>query len=566
MTRHEHTERRSFIEQLRGRAPAKWMAAGALALVAGGAGCGDTGNGDGDGSRTGAEAVRGRAGTSASSGGRAGGVAAGNGGATAPRAGTGGAAANAGSKGAAMQTDRNLGPCRFTGSTDWRTQDDKLLVYCDKNLGLLPLGGQQFMKLASPSNASDIAMSAERLLFVEAMQLTSVPLTGGDPTRVLNVIDGLQYSADRTFAVFEGAQASSKVPVFAIDPKTTESRKVVEAAERGARLLPDNRHLIYSPDYGEVAIVDAVDASAPKRLGNGMLGHVAFPKSGSKLAFYDSTNDHVVLAKVDGTTMQLGEALAAEPEVIAFAPDEAALLVADNNYDPPKARSVVLSLDGKQLAEIARGKNVDKDWLFISERGRIVSLQTVDNQSTPELWLASATGGESKMIGTLEHCPLSGNPPMKAYDADPPRMAFVDAYGSFVVVDLDTGERKTETKNLVPVGSTCYAAPSWSPDGKRVLLSICKSSTDCEIVIMDAGDGRRGPTLITDAIPATDVAFSKDARYVAFTSGSYIALFDATGPQLLKQSTIAQEAPYAWVDAKRFVVALDDGMHLLTLP
>jgi len=561
MMRHELTKRCHRNEQLHYRSVGALLAAGVIATSAGCGGGADSS----EGSRTGTEAVRGRAGASASSGGRAGSGVAGRGGTTAGRGGTGGTtSASAGSKAGALQDERNLGPCEFTSSAEWLTKDgDKLLVYCNKNLGLLPLNGDQFLQLASPSNPSKMAMSADRVLYLEAMQLTSVPLTGGDPERVINVINGLQYSADRTLAVFEGAELNGKVHVFAVDPTRESSRRqIAEAGSSGAKLVPDDRHLIYSPSYGEIAIVDTVDPGQPKRLGNGVLDHVALSKSGGKLAFYDSAKDHMVLAKVDGTTTQLGDSLTAEPEVIAFTPDETALLIADNNYDPTKARAFVLSLDsGKTISDVARAKNLSTNWLFISEHGRIVSLQAADSQSSPEIWLSSATG-DSKMIGTLERCQLEGSYPIVARDADSPQVAFVDVYGSFVVVDLDTGEQKAETKNLVPVGATCEAAPAWSPDGKKVLLSSCKSS-NCDVILMDAGDRSRGPTLTTSIGNATNAAFSADARYVAFKSNSDVVLFDTSGSQVWKGSVL--QTPYAWLDAKRFVVALPREMHLLTL-
>jgi hypothetical protein len=553
----------------------RFMVATLLALTA----CSDAG---GDATTSGAEADQREGGADAGTSVRAGrtGGKAGQGGKPATpsggSSGKGGSRADAASKSAesravSVPEERVLAiGCAFTAS-DWRIGDsEQLLVSCDNKLGLIPLSGE-FVELASASAPSDIALSSSRLLYTSTMQLFAAPLSGGAPTTLaINVIDGLQYSSDRSVAVFERAQNSEgQIPIIAVDTKgkAGEDRQLVLAGTRGTSLSPNGNHLLYSPDFGELALVDVQDQSRTSLLGKGSISGAVWSASGQKLAFFNSESKRVVLAKADGSMVQLGDPFSQQPETIEFIPDESGVVVADNDYGFAKSRTVILNADGK-TDEIAKGKSCELN--SISRAGSVLTTQHADDQSSPELWLRTSNG-TNMMLGTLERCAAFGKSPVNALTEDGARVAFIDVHGSFVVVDFDTGAPVVETMNVITVGAACFAAPTWSSDGSKVLLTSCKDEGyDCSVVVMEAATGKKGPTLGPDR--AESAAFSKDASYIAYanTSDEVSVYSTSGGPQLwnayIGSSDVAQ---FHWLDSRRFVVATwaaDRELRLITLP
>jgi hypothetical protein len=463
-----------------------------------------------------------------------------------------------------LPTNRILGSgCEFVDEAGWRTPDgSKLLLRCSEGLGLMPVDGGKFVPLTDSAHASSVVLSNERLVYLDTMQLISVPTAGGEPkTLAIDVIDNLQYSADRTLAVFERARTSEgEIPLYAVDTAgEAEAVKVVDAKAAGARLLPDGRHLVYDSGSRQLSTVDVVQHE-PMPLGQADIDDVLFSTSGKLLAFYDSANKHAVVARAEGGIQQLGDASPDELAPFAFTADETAILAGYNDYSYKGSRTVLLTLDGKTSTTIAQDKWVDG--AVVSPRGNVISAQRGDSKSSLELWLH--TGTDDKMIGNLERCPRREDTPLVS-SGDGSRVLYIDLHGSLVILDLDSTEQLVNLEKLVPVGSTCTATPSWSSNGEMVLVSSCKSgSYDCEVFTVNAVSSARGPTLGTTQ--ATTADFSADAKYVAYRNKSgETELHAVAGPSIAK----AYWEHSHWLDAARFVYgtgSLEHEVHLLTFP
>jgi hypothetical protein len=110
---------------------------------------------------------------------------------------------------------------------------------------------------------------------------------------------------------------------------------------------------------------------------------------------------------------------------------------------------LVLGVDGK-ATEIAKGKNYFLK--RIARNGSIPTNRTIDSQGSPEFWLRTSQGTHM-ILGVVERCTPDDGYPFVLSLADPPRVAFVDVHGSFVVVDPDSGAPVAETKNVVTPGA-----------------------------------------------------------------------------------------------------------------
>lgn len=476
------------------------------------------------------------------------------------------AEARAGGQALAAHEDRVLGDaCAFVSGADWRTIDgDELLTSCKDGIGLLPWRGGNFRMLARAPNADALALSSSRLMYLDAKQLLFVPLTGGAAeVLAIDVIDNLQFSEDRKLAVFERARSSDgQLPVYALDTDATAQgqRQIALAEASGSRLLPGGHRLLFSPSYGELAIADVL-GTAPQstRLGKGSISKVIFSESGKQLAFYDTDNKHVVVAQADGSSVQLGDASSDALEPVAFSLDESAVVAVYNDYNFKTSRTALMQLDGDSaVTNIAQDKNCNG--ASFGKSGSVLTLQTIDNTSSSELWLAS--NGKNTMLATLERC--FGDLARPTVSADATRAAFVDVYGTFTVVDMSDGTRIVELPKQVPAGATCYAAPAWSADNRQVLLSSCKNGkSDCEVFTIDTETRQRGAVFGTTR--AESAAFSPDSRYVAYSNSSGdLELHDAHGPLIVK----AYSNQYHWLDAGHFVYSAASAkreLHLFTL-
>jgi len=73
-----------------------------------------------------------------------------------------------------------------------------------------------------------------------------------------------------------------------------------------------------------------------------------------------------------------------------------------------------------------------------------------------------------------------------------------------------------------------YGFPRWSPDGKRILFSIKKESTNFDVGIVDV-DGKNFRQITDSPVPEVSPEFSPDEKRIAFFSGGIIYVMNADG-------------------------------------
>ena len=467
-----------------------------------------------------------------------------------------------GGRGAASRVrDRIVGDgCAFADSADWRTKDGRLLVKCDDGIGLLDVDVGKFSSLVESNNASDFVLSDSTLVWLDAKQLFSIPQKGGERTTLaIDVISELQYSTDRSVAVFErGFTAGSRVPVVAVhtDGKSKE-QPVVEAYSSGATLLPDGRHVLFNSGLSELAIAEIGGANPPQPLGRGFAADVLVSPTGHRLAFYDREIQHVVVAGVGKEVRRLGDSSPEELKPYAFSEDETALVVG-HKYDYAESNIILLAVDGSAATVVGNGKRCLG--AGFGATGSLLTLQETDSATSPELWLSAH--GEDRMLGRVERCNAGGDS-RAVLSPDKSRAVFVDVHGTLVVVDLERGEGLVKRERVVAVGSTCFASPTWSADGSTFLLSSCKdSSLDCTSFVVDAESGEPGPVLGMGRIERAE--FSPDARYVTYTDWGGSSQVSRVNGQRIAEGYWDKAH---WLHDNRFAYSAPGSreLHVLTL-
>ncbi len=108
-----------------------------------------------------------------------------------------------------------------------------------------------------------------------------------------------------------------------------------------------------------------------------------------------------------------------------------------------------------------------------------------------------------------------------AWARDGSRIAFASNAG-IAVVNKDGGERRQLTQ-LTPsaIGQTILqidTAPSWSPDGRRLVFARAYGAFVFDLVVMNDEGGAQAPLTRTPKIDETEPDWSPDGRRIAFTA------------------------------------------------
>jgi TolB protein len=191
-------------------------------------------------------------------------------------------------------------------------------------------------------------------------------------------------------------------------------------------------------------------------------------------------------------------------------------------------RSGNLRLLGHRVADWVHQKVLGIPGAFAS-RIAYVSVDGRAPQHRFQLIVADSDGENPKPI--LE----SAQPIMSpAFSPDGLWLAYVSfeaRVAAIYVQQLATGQRRR-----VSARAGVNGAPSWSPDGKRLALTLSGSGGNLDIYLLDLGT--QGLTRITsDPAIDTEAVWSNDGQALYYTSDR------AGGPQIYRQDLIGSERP-----------------------
>lgn len=191
-------------------------------------------------------------------------------------------------------------------------------------------------------------------------------------------------------------------------------------------------------------------------------------------------------------------------------------------------RSANLRLLGHRVADWVHQKVLGIPGAFAS-RIAYVSVDGRAPRQRFQLIVADSDGENPKPI--LE----SAQPIMSpAFSPDGLWLAYVSfeaRVAAIYVQQLTTGQRRR-----VSARAGVNGAPSWSPDGKRLALTLSGSGGDLDIYLLDLGT--QGLTRITsDPAIDTEAVWSNDGQALYYTSDR------AGGPQIYRQDLNAGDRP-----------------------
>jgi Tol biopolymer transport system component len=207
------------------------------------------------------------------------------------------------------------------------------------------------------------------------------------------------------------------------------------------------------------------------------------------------------------------------------------------------------SADGSEIAFIAFAANRDPGGLTFTRS---------------EVWVASVVGGDARRIAACEDpCIQLGYPDFSPdgtelafirYDLMPDRTwgpSFLD------VLDLATGERRVVSQT--EDGVTAYYEPSWSPDGKWIVVALetytdaTESITTGSRLAVVAADGSSiQPSLVTPADllagtpdwgPGDSIVFAVPESVEGWADTRQMYTIEADGSDL-RQLTTDDQVPY----------------------
>jgi hypothetical protein len=463
--------------------------------------------------------------------------------------------------------------CSFA-QPDWRTLDGaELVVQCGAELGLLPVDGGPFERLAAVASVVDVYVSSTHLIAFEAGVLRSIPLAGGSATMLTFDLDAFNITADRTRVVFGDPPASSGEPSPLYAMATSGDEDSVELALVrfvGGRLSPDGEHVLFTP----IAPGSSFDLNTVP-IGGGTATKIGQPfnwdpswssNDGTLMAFTDMELDQLVLIGYDGSgRILLGDAFddSTTAKPIAFTPDDSALLVSFETIGSFDRRTELHAVDGTSVETASDARYFDL--IGFGPGGSVLSAQTDDNTGNRELWLWSAT--DNAMIGTLAYC-INALP--SEISPDGTRAAFFDVGGSFKILDLASGDIVGSIDEVTPVNTCVF--PRWTPDSQRVVIEHVVGSSRGETWVVS--NTAEILSTLSDEHPGNVEGFSPDSRYVVMktSSANYRVYALASGERQPINITFGNS--FKWLDGHRLVYDIDPfnvafdmlGLHLATLP
>jgi TolB protein len=262
-------------------------------------------------------------------------------------------------------------------------------------------------------------------------------------------------------------------------------------------------------------------------------------------------DDGVYVVGIDGTGLHRLWQGKRTPTDVTWSPDGRRLA-----FGTRRAGIWVMNADGSHPVPVASVRAGSLTW---SPDGRRIAFTSKGYGDNPDIWLMNADGSNIRL--------LKRTPALSERNVDwKPTGGWVafDGPGGYVrgVYVMRTNGRNV--RDLTLTASQAWGIwsvePDWSPDGRRIVLTSCPSTTNCEIWVTNAsGKQRVQLTRTKNRVHDFSPVWSPDGRRIAFLRGDlandrsweiYVMNADGSGVRKLTPDRVAEGSP-AWQPATR---------------
>lgn len=228
---------------------------------------------------------------------------------------------------------------------------------------------------------------------------------------------------------------------------------------------------------------------------------------------------------------------------------------------PPQIRELAL-VDRKGVAErltLPEGGYANPR---VSPDGRRVAVSLDDGRNT-DIWIYELSGASA-----MRRLTFGARNRLPTWSPDSRQIAFQsDRDGDDAIFAQPADGSGAAARLTTPEPGAVHAPESWSPDGARILFNTT-TADKVSLWTLSLPDGTTAPFGGVESTEPTNAAFSRDGRFVAYSSTTaggrslFVQPFPATGAQYEVSSTGLSFYPVWSLDGKELVWAGRGGFNV----